>query len=110
MKVFMIGSTSYQDKINQYAQKLRREGNEVLIPVFDSWENATVLDILTENRRLMEMADEVHMIYDGRSDGTKFDFGMCFAMRKPLRIVYISDKHLIDGMREYEADNEKSNR
>ena len=104
MKIFMIGSTSYQDKIDKYAEDQRKNGNEVLIPVFDSLPNATVLDILTENRRLMELADEVHMIYDGRSDGTKFDFGMCFAMRKPLRVIYISDKHLIDGMNEYGED------
>jgi len=103
MKVFMIGSTAYQDKINKYAEELRKEGHEVLIPVFDSWENATVLEILTENRRLMRLADEVHMIYDGRSDGTKFDFGMCFAMGKPLKIIYTNDKHLVDGMYEYEA-------
>ena len=102
MKVFMIGSTAYQDKIKKYAEELREKGHEVLIPVFDSWENATVLDILTENRRLMRLADEVHMIYDGRSDGTKFDFGMCFAMEKPLKIIYMNNKHLIDGMYQYE--------
>jgi nucleoside 2-deoxyribosyltransferase len=103
MKIFMIGSTAYQDKINKYAEKLRKKGHEVLIPVFDTWKDATVLEILTENRRLMRMADEVHMIYDGRSDGTKFDFGMCFAMEKPLRIIYMNNKHLVDGMYEYEA-------
>ena len=104
MKVFMIGSTAYQDKIKNYAEELRQKGHEVLIPVFDSWgEKATVLDVLTENRRLMRLADEVHMIYDGRSDGTKFDFGMCFAMEKPLKIIYMNNKHLVDGMYQYEA-------
>jgi len=107
MKIFIIGSTAYQDRIKKYAKQLRMGGHEVLIPVFDSMKDSTVLDILTENRRLMRLADEVHMIYDGRSDGTKFDFGMCFAMEKPLTIVYISSKHLIDGMYEYEeASNE----
>jgi nucleoside 2-deoxyribosyltransferase len=102
MKIFMIGSTAYQDKIKEYAEIQKLLGNEVLIPVFDNWENATVLDILTENRRLMRLADEVHMIYDGRSDGTKFDFGMCFAMEKPLKIVYMNKKTLVDGMYQYE--------
>lgn len=101
MKIFMIGSTAYQDKIHKYAEKQKREGNEVLIPVFDSWKDATVLEILTENRRLMEKADEIHMIYDGRSYGTIFDFGMCFALRKTLKIIYINKKNIVDGMYEY---------
>jgi hypothetical protein len=61
-----------------------------------------VLAVLTENRAKMEWADEVHLIYDGRSYGSLFDFGMCFALRKPLKIIYISPKNIVEGMKEYE--------
>ena len=102
MRVMIIGSTAYENtKIREHQVKLEKEGHEVLIPAFDNLKDATVLDILTVNLNLMKLADEVHMIWDGRSDGTKFDFGMCFALGKPLRVIYINDKHLEDGMTEY---------
>ena len=102
MKIYIIGSTALRSKIQQHAAKLLSEGHEPLIPCFDS-DKSTVLDILTCNRELIELADEVHLIYDGRSYGSIFDFGMCFALRKPLKIIYISPKSIVDGMREYEG-------
>jgi len=101
MKVFIIGSTAYMVRIHLYAKHLLSQGDEPLLPAFDV-EEVSVLETLTRNRKWMEMADEVHLIYDGRSYGSIFDFGMCFAMRKPLKIIYISSKNIVDGMREYE--------
>ena len=101
MKIFIIGSTAYRDRINKHAEDMRKKGHEVLTPILDEAKYDHIINVLIENRRLMRLADEVHMIYDGRSDGTKFDFGMCFAMEKPLRIIYLNDKYLVDGMREY---------
>ncbi len=103
MKIFVIGSTAYLDRIKKYAEEMVDKGHYVTIPVFDTLQNATVLDILTKNKERMKDADEVHMIYDGRSDGTIFDFGMCFALEKPLKIIYLNDKHMVDGMKQYEA-------
>ncbi len=101
MRILVIGSTALLVKIQQHTTQLLSQGHEPLTPAFDS-DEGSVLDILTRNRELMEMADEVHLIYDGRSYGSIFDFGMCFAMRKPLKIIYISPKNIVGGMREYE--------
>lgn len=30
---------------------------------------------------------EVHIIWNSKSEGSKFDLGLCFAIRKPLRVV-----------------------
>ena len=107
MRILIIGSTVLQARIQEHALKLMAQGHEPLTPVFDS-HKGSVLSILTKNRELMEMSDEVHLIYDGRSYGSIFDFGMCFAMRKPLRIIYISPKNIVGGMKEYaEQCNEK---
>lgn len=100
MKIYILGSTAYQIQIHKYAGTLLSQGHEPIIPAFDS-ESKTVLQTLTRNRELMEMSDEVHLIYDGRSYGSIFDFGMCFAMRKPLKIIYISPKNIVGGMKEY---------
>ena len=101
MRILVIGSTALQARIQEHALKLMTQGHEPLTPVFDT-HKGSVLDILTRNRTVMEMSDEVHLIYDGRSYGSIFDFGMCFAMRKPLKIIYISPKNIVGGMREYE--------
>ena len=50
-----------------------------------------------------EKADEVHVIWDGRSVGTVFDFGMAFALRKPIKIVYIEPKTITGVMKLYAA-------
>ena len=101
MKILIIGSTIYFNRMQSYARTLISQGHEPIMPAFDS-EETSVLETLTRNRRWMEMADEVHLIYDGRSYGSIFDFGMCFAMRKPLKIIYISPKNIVVGMQEYE--------
>lgn len=101
MKIFIIGSTIYQTKMQEHATELIEEGHEPITPIFDS-NYTNVLEILTVNRARMEWADEVHLIYDGRSYGSIFDFGMCFAMRKPLKIIHISSKNIVGGMKEYE--------
>lgn len=101
MKIYIMGSTAYLIKIHQYAETLLSQGDEPIVPAFDA-EEKSVLQTLTRNRELMETADEVHLIYDGRSSGSIFDFGMCFAMHKHFKIIYISPKNIVEGMREYE--------
>lgn len=106
MKILIIGSTSLLVRIQQHAAQLLTQGHEPITPVFDS-DKGSVLDILTINRARMEWADEVHLIYDGRSYGSIFDFGMCFAMRKPLKVIYISPKNIVGGMLAYEESCEE---
>lgn len=106
MKIYILGSTAYQARMQEHAFKLMSQGHEPVVPVFDS-DKKGVLSVLTANRMAMEWADEVHLIYDGRSYGSIFDFGMCFAMRKPLKVIYISPKNIVEGMKEYEKSCEQ---
>ncbi|MFO8066555.1 MAG: hypothetical protein R6U11_03135 [Bacteroidales bacterium] len=101
MKIFIIGSSQYKDKMLEYAAKMEFRGHQVCLPVLDDSKFKNTLKILETNRKRMQWADEVHMFYDGKSQGTVFDFGMAFAMGKPLQVIYMNDKSIVDGMKEY---------
>ena len=101
MRIFIIGSSQYKDKMLDYAEQKEKEGHRVFFPALDDAKFKSTLEILETNRKRMQGADEVHLFYDGKSHGTIFDFGMAFAMGKPLFIVYMNDKSIVDGMKEY---------
>ena len=105
MKIFIIGSTQYKDKMLDHAHKMEAEGHRVYFPALDDVTFNSTLEILETNKKRMLGADEVHLFYDGKSQGTIFDFGMAFAMNKPLKIIYMNDKSIVDGMREYAGSN-----
>jgi nucleoside 2-deoxyribosyltransferase len=103
MKIVIIGSTQYQDKFTILKQKLESEGHEVRIPAFDHHPEFDELQVCEYNRSLIEWSDEVRMIWDRRSTGTIFDFGMTFALRKPFKIEYLEPKTFENVMRKYES-------
>jgi hypothetical protein len=45
------------------------------------------LDICRQNRAAIAAADQVFIIWDGRSTGCLFDMGMAFALDKPVTIL-----------------------
>lgn len=101
MKIALIGSTQFIDKIGVHMEKLANEGHEVRVPAFDAHE-LNELQIIAHNRSLIEWADEVYIFWDGRSTGSVFDFGMVFALRKPFHIGYLEPKTLANAMKQYE--------
>ena len=103
MKIFVIGSTQYVSRMLDYKNQMEDEGHEVRLPCLDDNPGMNELDILSFNRKNIEWADEVHMIWDRRSTGTVFDFGMVFALRKPFRIAYLEQKTFENAMRQYES-------
>jgi len=72
---------------------LEEQGYEVITPMFDS-KVSSELDVVSYNRALIESADEIYLIWDGRSIGTIFDLGMVFALRKPLHIWYLEERSI----------------
>ncbi|GAH73952.1 unnamed protein product, partial [marine sediment metagenome] len=100
VKVYILGSTAYAKEIAAYAKTLKKDGHEVELPLFDSI-YANELEIITENRARMEWSDEVHVLYDGRSQGSIFDFGMAFALRKPMKIVLMSARSITHAFYQY---------
>lgn len=103
MKIYILGSTAYEERIKEYGKKLEEEGHEVAYPLFDSI-YANELELITENRARIEWADEVHVLWDGRSYGSIFDFGMVFALRKPMKVVYISSRDIRNAFKQYAGD------
>ena len=71
---------------------LTAKGHRVLYPVFDNYSELGELEICIQNREMIEQADEVYVMWDGRSMGTVFDLGMAFALRKKVKVVYINPK------------------
>lgn len=105
-KIVIIGSTQYYDRIILHKEYLELEGYEVLVPAFDDHPEFDELQVCEHNRDLIEEADEVHLIWDQRSSGVIFDFGMLFALRKNFKIIYLEPKTFSGVMKRYE---EKSN-
>lgn len=100
-KITIIGSTQYKDKFLAVRDRLTNEGHVVRIPAFDDHQELDELGVCAYNRELIEWADEIHLIWDRRSTGTIFDFGMCFMARKPLVIEYLEPKTFEGVMRKY---------
>jgi nucleoside 2-deoxyribosyltransferase len=95
MKVAIIGTTSYLDRMMKHKATLEKAGDDVGLPAFDNDEmnlEDAELQICLYNRDLIKWADEVHLFWDQRSFGTMFDLGMCVALDKPVKAIYIEPK------------------
>ena len=91
-KIFIICSVRnatdmYRHQLEGYAKLLEKNGCIVHLPHRDTDQNGTGLQICTENANAILDADEVHIFYDSRSQGTHFDMGVTFALRKKIVIV-----------------------
>jgi hypothetical protein len=95
MKIYLIcpvrkATPEYSQAARLYVEKLEATGHQVYWPARDTDQvDSTGLRICKDNRHAIEAADEVHVIWDGQSQGSIFDLGIAFAMRK--RIVPIID-------------------
>lgn len=103
MRITIIGSTQYREEIFDHETKLIIEGHDVRLPVFDNDPTFDELGICEQNRISIEWADRVDIFWDQRSMGTIFDFGMVFALRKPIKIIYMEPKTFANVMRQYES-------
>lgn len=91
-KVFIIctvrgASEEYRTNLESYVSKLESDGIKVHLPHRDTNQNATGIEICTENMNAIISADEVHIFYNSTSQGTHFDMGVAFANDKPLIVV-----------------------
>jgi len=104
MNITIIGSTGCREKIKSHARQMTWEGHAVKMPAFDDrmGKDFNELELCEHNRKLIWWANEVHIIWDGRSIGTIFDFGMCFALRKKIKLVYLEEKTIAGVMKKYE--------
>jgi len=87
MKIAILGSTRYKSEIEQYVRDIEGEQIRVRTATFDS-KNLSELETCKRNRDVIEWADEVRFMWDGQSMGVVFDFGVCFALRKKVKMIY----------------------
>lgn len=106
MKKAIIGSTQYKDKFLELKKQLEKDGHEVKIPAFDDHADLDELGVCEYNRDIILWADEVHLIWDRRSTGIIFDFGMVFMAGKPLVITYLEPKTFEGLMMKYSNKRE----
>lgn len=102
MRIFIIGSSGYKEKMLQYKITLEAQGHEVEIPALDRFPGKSALWVCSYNRDKIEWADRVDVLWDQRTNGTLFDFGMVFMARKPIHIEYMQEKTWKGLMEEYE--------
>jgi hypothetical protein len=90
MKIYIIcpvrkASPEYSQAAQNCAAQLEELGHQVYWPTRDTDQiDTTGLRICKDNRRAIEAADEVHVIWDGQSQGSVFDLGIAFALRKKI--------------------------
>ncbi|MFW6272246.1 MAG: nucleoside 2-deoxyribosyltransferase [bacterium] len=82
-----IADEEYRKNLEAYVSKLEAEGHIVHLPHRDTNQNATGLEICKQNAVAIFKADEVHIFYNSKSQGTHFDMGVAFALNKPLIVV-----------------------
>ena len=94
MKIFLIcpvrGITEGEMiSIERYVLDVERSGHhKVYWPPRDTNQNDLIgLRICGDNRQAIEDADEVHIWWDGKSQGSLFDLGMAFALKKKIFLV-----------------------
>lgn len=114
MKIFIVctvrnASDSYLLRLNKYVKKLENDGHIVHLPPRDTKQDAKGIDICKQNRDAIFMADEIHIFYNSKSQGTHFDMGMAFMAQKPILIVdnelYGEGKSFPRMLHEWEEDN-----
>lgn len=98
-KVFLIcpvrNATAEQvEFMSNYKKKLKDEGVELYYPAEDNPYELTDnigVKICWANCEQISRADEVHIFWDAKSQGTLFDLGAAFALRRKLIIVNPND-------------------
>lgn len=80
-------SESTRSAIAAYVTGLE-EKHEVYWPLRDTPQDDPIgVEICRYNRRAIETCDEVWVWWDPTSAGSKFDLGIAWALRKPLRLI-----------------------
>ncbi|MHB9019383.1 MAG: hypothetical protein ACYC3G_00695 [Minisyncoccota bacterium] len=74
--------------LDEYVAALESQGNRVHYPPRDvDQDDPTGYRICSEHREAMWRADEVHVAWDGKSEGCLFDLGMAFVLHMDIKPV-----------------------
>lgn len=92
MKIFVVCSVrgankKTRNKLEYYAIFLESQGNTVHLPHRDTNQRARGIEICRQNMEAIKNSDEVHIFYDGESQGIHFDMGMAFSLGKKIKVI-----------------------
>ena len=86
----------YKKKLEAYVKALEDKfGHKVHLPHRDTDQENSGFGICQQNSRAIFKADEVHIFYNSKSQGTHFDMGVAFALNK--KIVIVENEPLTEG-------------
>lgn len=91
-RIFLICSVrgASEDQLSrqlEYVTRLEEQGCTVHYPPRDTDQLASGLNICQQNLAAINKSDEVHIFYTEHSQGTHFDMGAAFALRKRIVIA-----------------------
>lgn len=93
MRIMLLSPTReasgyWKDGMKAYVDLLEKQGHVVHYPLRDTPQNdRTGLNICKANLKAIQQADEIHIAWDGKSQGVLFDLGMAFALGKIIKPV-----------------------
>jgi len=91
MKIFVIcpvRSGNLYQEVKTHVEELEKQGHTVHWPCRDTnQDDPTGFNISLQNRKAISEADEIHVAWDGQSQGCLFDLGMAFAFKKRIRHI-----------------------
>ena len=90
MKIAIICSVrgGTPENLYQYVEALEAQGHQVHFPPRDHHQDdPTGLGICEDMRSAIGWADEVHISYNKDSQGSHFDLGMAFMVRKRWKLI-----------------------
>lgn len=73
--------------VEAYVKGMEAAGYKVYWPARDTRQTEGATRICDSNRIAIQRADEVHVWWDAKSEGSIFDLGMAFSMLKPIRLA-----------------------
>lgn len=98
MRIFVICSVrdGTPKEVADHVEKLEAAGHIVHFPPRDcnQTDDGVGLTICRTHRAAMAQADEVHVHWNPESKGSHFDFGMAFALHKPIHLINMPEKTL----------------
>jgi nucleoside 2-deoxyribosyltransferase len=100
MKIFIIctirtASEAYLKQLESYVSNLESNGHKVYAPHRDTNQMTLGYEICKQNLEGIKQADEIHIFYNSKSQGTHFDMGMAFALNK--KVVVVDNEPLTEG-------------
>ena len=95
MKKLFIGSSGLDVRVKEKMDINRTMGHEVKSLISDNGRpDLNMYALVCENRQLIEWADEVLILWDGRDPLTMLYVGIAFGLRKEVRTEYIPQRTL----------------